>query len=556
MSGHVVYSCACLNVRLHLANNYYSDRHDAHRAAAFIRLSDPPLEGWQFELGMGGVQSEYNTLIRTRARDGNWMTVSCLNCTTGDVYSIQRPTKPTIVYPVDAQDIYRQGDRVIIHRETIYGEDIDQLKQHTNYSSNFGIVLYTDATEISADDEASVPGELYSQHTQLSQQLERSLNQMKSETDARIERYRQEQLASLERASAKAKYDRQLLWHKMLEVSRTVHEQEQQEKGLDQDTSDSLSRSFVRFEAHDGMRQQQQQASSSSTGVSASPARSGSRSFVKPSSLRASSFALDEHHISTSLRDKQFHPISHEDEDQSLSSDEESEGMFDLDEDIETEEKQGDEKGKGKSTPTWSKRRSSTKYISGFEGEEYIHNEQEDDQDVLSTSVSAYATSVPIAISYEQHTPKFTQGSFNENAVNPADQDPTSIRSSVQKNTHLDQQHQQAKSLVSFDRFSLADQEASLLFPPHQQRRKSIAVTRTTHRPQLDGLVGQSLDTRSRRMSLLRQDASSTHSASDDEDDKGPMIPPHVLAANTYNDETEELFGAVPRSGTWRKTFE
>lgn len=34
------------------------------------------------------------------------------------------------------------------------------------------------------------------------------------------------------------------------------------------------------------------------------------------------------------------------------------------------------------------------------------------------------------------------------------------------------------------------------------------------------------------------------------------MIPPHVLAANTYNDETEELFGAVPRSGTWRKTFE
>lgn len=177
--------------------------------------------------------------------------------------------------------------------------------------------------------------------------------------------------------------------------------------------------------------------------------------------------------------------------------------------------------------------------------------------DPLSTSVSAYATSVPIAISYEQHTPKFTQGSFNENAVNPADQDPTNVRSSVQKNTRLDQQHLQAKSLVSFDRFSLADQEASMLFPPHQQRRKSIAVTRTTHRPQLDGLVGQSLDTRSsRRMSLLRQDGSPTHSVSDDEDDKGPMIPPHVLAANTYNDETEELFGAVPRSGTWRKTFE
>lgn len=57
MSGHIVYSCACLNVRLHLANHYSTDRHDTHRAEAFIRLSDPHLEGWQFELGMGGVQS-------------------------------------------------------------------------------------------------------------------------------------------------------------------------------------------------------------------------------------------------------------------------------------------------------------------------------------------------------------------------------------------------------------------------------------------------------------------------------------------------------------------
>lgn len=54
------------------------------------------------------------------------MTVSCLNCTTGDVYSIQRPTKPTIVYPVDAQDLYRQGDRVIIHRGTIVSESVLQ----------------------------------------------------------------------------------------------------------------------------------------------------------------------------------------------------------------------------------------------------------------------------------------------------------------------------------------------------------------------------------------------------------------------------------------------
>lgn len=37
----------------------------------------------------------------------------------------------------------------------------------------------------------------------------------------------------------------------------------------------------------------------------------------------------------------------------------------------------------------------------------------------------------------------------------------------------------------------------------------------------------------------------------DDEDAGGPMIPPHVLAAKTYTDETEVLFGAVPRSAKW-----
>ncbi|RUS20905.1 hypothetical protein BC937DRAFT_94080, partial [Endogone sp. FLAS-F59071] len=37
----------------------------------------------------------------------------------------------------------------------------------------------------------------------------------------------------------------------------------------------------------------------------------------------------------------------------------------------------------------------------------------------------------------------------------------------------------------------------------------------------------------------------------DDEDAGGPMVPPHVLAARTYTDETEVLFGAVPRSAKW-----
>ncbi|RUP45107.1 hypothetical protein BC936DRAFT_148603, partial [Jimgerdemannia flammicorona] len=37
----------------------------------------------------------------------------------------------------------------------------------------------------------------------------------------------------------------------------------------------------------------------------------------------------------------------------------------------------------------------------------------------------------------------------------------------------------------------------------------------------------------------------------DDDDEPGPMVPPHVLVARTYTDETEKMFGAVPRSGKW-----
>ena len=57
MSGHVVYACACLNIKLHLANKYLLNNHNNDRAECFIRLNDPSIEGRQFELGMGGVQA-------------------------------------------------------------------------------------------------------------------------------------------------------------------------------------------------------------------------------------------------------------------------------------------------------------------------------------------------------------------------------------------------------------------------------------------------------------------------------------------------------------------
>ncbi|KAI9496912.1 hypothetical protein BDB00DRAFT_79056 [Zychaea mexicana] len=237
--------------------------------------------------------------------------------------------------------------------------------------------------------------------------------------------------------------------------------------------------------------------------------------------------------------------------------------------------------------------------------------------DTLSTSVSAYATSMPIAISHNNDSSfsdamKTMANNEKSKAVNPADQDPTinnssatATSSSMQKNDAQQNNKEYTiptgSSLVSrtqaYDQFSLADQEASKLFPTAylERRRKSVAATGATPRPQLDSLIGQSLDTRQRRRSpsITATAARNNHSSynnnnntsssnsfiastttdqylsrqqqqqqqhhesnSDDEHQVGPMVPPHILAASTYTDETEELFGAVPRSNTWRKTYD
>ncbi|KAI9317075.1 hypothetical protein BX666DRAFT_2027172 [Dichotomocladium elegans] len=597
MSGHVAYSCACLNIKLHLANQYLLEQHDTDLLKVFVQLDDPPLEGWEFQLGMGGVQAEYNALIRARTLDNNWMTVECLNCLTGAVYSVQRQSlKATASYPVDVQDLYRPGDRILIHKGTLYGPELENVKQRSDYSKQFNIVLNPDMTKAFEEDEEKVPGDLYMSHTHLNRILDASLKQMKVETDARIERFRTEQLRELETTSAKIKYDRQALWHKILEVARTVHNDALNEKITDPRKASPISSSHVRFNEQEAIIDRSKKSDLSEPQSSApsanGPAKGSSyqqqKMFIKPSSLRPhASFGFDEHPFSGSLKQQQQYPSSplaratvvepddnDDDGDEGGESrsaeendDDDDDGMFDLDEDIEAEDLNEDSKDKGEyegskqQQRSWAKRRSSSKYIPAFDEET-----EEDNQDTLSTSVSAFATSMPIAISYGQMPRSF--GAPDESASKPADHTPSSStrRSDVAEinnanvSSAKNSTPNQAKSLVNFGQFSFVDQEASMLFPP--QRRRSIAVARAGSRPQLDSLpvIGRSLDTRSVRSRAKDNVGGGVvdddNDDDDDDDRNAPMIPPHVLAASTFNDETEELFGAVPRSNTWRMTFE
>lgn len=79
-----------------------------------------------------------------------------------------------------------------------------------------------------------MPGELFSQHVRLQQMLEESIRQKQKETEDRLEQYRQEQRARLEREISEVKYDQQMLWRRMLEALRTVHEEEEREKRVSQ----------------------------------------------------------------------------------------------------------------------------------------------------------------------------------------------------------------------------------------------------------------------------------------------------------------------------------
>ncbi|KAL9545622.1 hypothetical protein MBANPS3_007054 [Mucor bainieri] len=237
MGGHVTYACNCLNVKIHLANKYYLEGHEKFRRDKFIRLEEPPIEGWKFELSMDGVTVEYASLIRLRIIMDNpegWVTVSCHNCSTGDVYSVKRPNTK-ITYPYSDSLLSKFGDQVILHKGTIFGPEIDRLQKKATYSSTFHIILNPDLpiTHVSQEDEDDAYGhELKKQHKHVQQLLRQSLIDLEEITEKRIQEFQREQEMLLVREKEKATYDSAILWQRMKEIAKTVQEEEQRVRRL------------------------------------------------------------------------------------------------------------------------------------------------------------------------------------------------------------------------------------------------------------------------------------------------------------------------------------
>ncbi|KAI8388889.1 uncharacterized protein BYT42DRAFT_561621 [Radiomyces spectabilis] len=560
MSGHVVYACACLNVKVHLASKETVERHTAARQEVFVQLTEPPLKGWQFAVGMGGVVIQYNTLVRSRALSDSWLTICCLNCTTRDVYSVQRPSARS-GYPADTSILSKPGDQLIIHDGCVFGQEIDNIKKRSNYSKTFGILLNSNIPPVNMDsaDQDHIPGDLFSQHKQLCQVLEQSLDKLEQDTNIRIEQFKKEQELQLDRARQKSKHDRMVLWQSILEASRSVDE-EQLERRV-KETNETQKDGHVRFIA-----QEKSKTSNLKSQMSASS-----------SPLRRASFALD---TSFSMPASSSQPRMQEErwdersdnEDHSDQSDSDNEEMFHLDEEIQSD--QGDDQAKKEQQQQDSspderylapkdfdqRRRSSFK---SPRNSKYLHQDEplpEDEEASFEddANTSNYATSVPIAISYPDQLPAM----FEKNTVNPSDYDPTSV---YQKTP------QSARSINHG--FSLIGEEGHLAYPSMDRRRKSIAAMSLmpSARSFRSAVGGKSLDTKtlmtwepeSRREAVekLRRTARNSRTFEDDADDSedrdnGPMIPPHILAENTFNDETEALFGAVPRSSARHRAMD
>ncbi|KAI7896659.1 uncharacterized protein EV154DRAFT_491772 [Mucor mucedo] len=501
MSGQVTYACNCLNVKLHLANKYDLDSHQVDRSTTY----DPMVSGWHFQLGISGVMVEYPSLVSQR-HESDRVIMSCLNCDSGDIYSVKKP--------IDSQ---QTDDKVTIYKGTIFGRDILKLQHGTDYSEAFRVVLNPNLTTShvsleKADTTLSLA--LRTQQKKIKQVLKSTLDDLKEATDKRIQAYRKEQELLLAREKEKIRYESATLWQTIKENSQS----KQKEVDPDQLNFNGMSMTDSRpaFQLHstethihdpvfDKDYIQQRRRSSVFTrdlfGESKPHwAYHRRTSHVPDESWAPHSLGKDAsdelppfQRRSSFIPQQHLHPLAaastHKEEINMTLREGETHGedMFALDEDI-----------------AHPPRKKSFKYLDLFDEENELNASQFTANDPSSSSPPA-ASSVKDEISQNRH-------------VHPS--------SCLIDSTYFKERR---PSFVGFD-YAQVDRETSSQLPPLDMTRRKSSVTVTSNHV------------------TSNNDKPNTHNNDDDRKDEGPMIPPHLFAANTVTDETEAIFGSVPRN--------
>ncbi|SAL95905.1 hypothetical protein [Absidia glauca] len=223
MSGHVTYTCPCLNIKVHLASKYSLNNHVAERQQYWFQQEDPALEGWLLELGMGAVVVSYSSLIETRTSSTtSWMTVGCLNCNTDQVYSIRNKAATRNSSSGAAHTPCQTDESVVLHKDTLVGHQVDDVRHDDQFSDIFDIKLsdIASSSSLSLVNQNEVPDHLRAQHQELYQVLEKGLEKMRLASEVRIEQWKKVEMERLEKDSKKAREESNALWKKVLSVNQ------------------------------------------------------------------------------------------------------------------------------------------------------------------------------------------------------------------------------------------------------------------------------------------------------------------------------------------------
>ncbi|KAI7889440.1 uncharacterized protein EV154DRAFT_514666 [Mucor mucedo] len=440
---------------------------------------------------------EFVTLTQTKANAG-WKTTSCLNCNCGEIYSLSDKSGYS---------------RVVIHENAIYGQQIENLKNNTNYSRIFNIKLEDNVENLipmpSLED---VPEKLVSTHKQIVSMMDQSIEKIRLESKLRIEEFKLQEEKKTQELISHAKVENNQLWSKVIQVA---------------DSQVDEKKNHVRF----------------------APVVPDEEEPKKPTKKRLS-FALDESAISSSLKNKNldYYGLNSLKNKQDSESEEEEEDMFNLDEEFSDDDKENEQKD------------DDDDQVSEEEKEE-IEEEKDVDEEassksndlLLSTSLKKSISDIDQKFSWikkKRNTSKYLTQDFDlktdlkkdtgTNHSQSEDENLSMFATSVPITIHYpapdeeektadDDKHHSPKrkdilasSFANYD-FSYSDRMLSEQFPA-PRRRKSLASS-SLIRPQLDSLVGKSLDTRG----LMKKKANEIEPKDKDEYDSS--LPPHVWAA-------------------------
>ncbi|EPB82280.1 hypothetical protein HMPREF1544_11001 [Mucor circinelloides 1006PhL] len=501
-----------------------------------------PLPGWEYELGMGGIVIEFNTFTRSLSIDPKWTTVDCLNCNTGHVYSIENNNNTT-------------ADRVIIHENTVYGHAFEDLKQQPNYSKAFNINLDTTQDHLvpMPGPEEDVPELLASTQKKMQSILDQYLEQLRIESKVRIDAFKKEEEKKTQDAIAHIKRENDQLWSKLVTVTNSSGEEKEE-------TIVSTPLPKAPSLPEQQPKEPHTKAHSANNHVRFAEQVDDNQQISSPlPPMKRLSFSLDETTIrglqhkdldnkSLKLRmEQQQSGYDNEDD----AGDDDEEDMFNLDEEFSDEEKADDNgednddqdskddvenksdtdheqtRGSSKDLPlsasikksisdidqqfSWiKKKRNTKKYLAqDFDIKSELRRNNSNNHDERDSTISMLATSMPITIHYPSLKNEASEKTSEEND----DKSP-------KKRDIL------VSSFANYDS-SFSDRMLSEQFPP-PPRRKSVASSALI-RPQLDSLIGKSLDTRG----LLKKKANEVEIKENSDDEEfDATLPPHVWAAS------------------------